>query len=186
MKLQAHRFEHRGKFKDYAILYRSNHQARMLRGVSARPEDSLPVLSGGKSFLRQGRDQGHHRLPAPAGQRGRRSGLHPRRSPRPSAASARDAAGARHLRRRAHISLFHAPSRKASRIACSRASLSHCWSSATSSTAFSAGEPSRSRRSRCCPTCSRPSTTKPYLYDHLKKSARRKRAGAMSANSPTG
>ena len=29
MKLQAHKFEHRTKFMDYAILYRGNHQARI-------------------------------------------------------------------------------------------------------------------------------------------------------------
>ena len=28
MKLQAHKFQHRGAFRDYAILYRGNHQAR--------------------------------------------------------------------------------------------------------------------------------------------------------------
>ncbi len=50
MKLQAHRFEHRSKFKDYAILYRSNHQAR---GFEEYLRDHrIPyLLSGGKSFF---------------------------------------------------------------------------------------------------------------------------------------
>lgn len=50
MKLQAHRFEHRGQFKDYAILYRSNHQAR---GFEEYLRDHrIPyLLSGGKSFF---------------------------------------------------------------------------------------------------------------------------------------
>jgi len=50
MKLQAHRFEHRAKFKDYAILYRSNHQAR---GFEEYLRDHrIPyLLSGGKSFF---------------------------------------------------------------------------------------------------------------------------------------
>src|SRR5574343_1500744 len=50
MKLQAHRFEHRGKFKDYAILYRSNHQARLLE--TQLLNHRIPyLLSGGQSFF---------------------------------------------------------------------------------------------------------------------------------------
>ncbi len=50
MKLQAHRFENRGKFKDYAILYRSNHQARIFEEY-LRDHRSPYLLSGGKSFF---------------------------------------------------------------------------------------------------------------------------------------
>jgi len=50
MKLQAHRFEHRGKFRDYAILYRSNHQARLLE-TQLRNQKIPYVLSGGQSFF---------------------------------------------------------------------------------------------------------------------------------------
>ncbi len=50
MKLQAHRFEHRGKFKDYAILYRSNHQARLLE-TQLRNQKIPYLLSGGQSFF---------------------------------------------------------------------------------------------------------------------------------------
>ena len=50
MKLQAHRFEHRGKFKDYAILYRSNHQARLLE-TQLRNNKIPYLLSGGQSFF---------------------------------------------------------------------------------------------------------------------------------------
>jgi ATP-dependent DNA helicase Rep len=78
MKLQAHRFEHRGKFKDYAILYRGNHQARLFEEAAAQPEDSLPALRR-PVLLRQGRNQGPRRLSAPARQPGRRPRLHPRR-----------------------------------------------------------------------------------------------------------
>lgn len=50
MKLQAHRFEHRSQFKDYAILYRSNHQARILEEYLR--DHRIPyLLSGGKSFF---------------------------------------------------------------------------------------------------------------------------------------
>jgi ATP-dependent DNA helicase Rep len=50
MKLQAHKFEHRGKFKDYAILYRSNHQARIFEEYLR--DHRIPyLLSGGKSFF---------------------------------------------------------------------------------------------------------------------------------------
>ncbi len=50
MKLQAHRFEHRGKFRDYAILYRSNHQARGFE--QQLREARIPyAISGGKSFF---------------------------------------------------------------------------------------------------------------------------------------
>ncbi len=50
MKLQGHRFEHRGKFKDYAILYRSNHQARLLE-TQLRNQKIPYLLSGGQSFF---------------------------------------------------------------------------------------------------------------------------------------
>ena len=30
MKISAHKFEHRTRFSDYAILYRGNHQARLI------------------------------------------------------------------------------------------------------------------------------------------------------------
>jgi ATP-dependent DNA helicase Rep len=50
MKLQAHRFEQRTKFKDYAILYRSNHQARIFEEYLR--DHRIPyILSGGKSFF---------------------------------------------------------------------------------------------------------------------------------------
>ena len=50
MKLQAHRFENRGRFRDYAILYRSNHQARVLE--QALRNAKIPyLLSGGQSFF---------------------------------------------------------------------------------------------------------------------------------------
>ncbi|MBS1145491.1 MAG: ATP-dependent helicase Rep, partial [Proteobacteria bacterium] len=50
MKLQAHRFERRGKFKDYAILYRSNHLARLLE-TQLRNNKVPYLLSGGQSFF---------------------------------------------------------------------------------------------------------------------------------------
>ena len=50
MKLQAHRFEHRGKFGDYAILYRSNHQAHLLE-TQLRNQKIPYLLSGGQSFF---------------------------------------------------------------------------------------------------------------------------------------
>jgi len=50
MKLQAHRFEHRGSFKDYAILYRGNFQARALEQF-LRNQRIPYLLSGGQSFF---------------------------------------------------------------------------------------------------------------------------------------
>ncbi len=48
--LSAHKFERRAKFSDYAILYRGNHQARILE-KSLRRERIPYVMSGGQSFF---------------------------------------------------------------------------------------------------------------------------------------
>jgi len=49
-RLSAHRFERRAQFRDYAILYRSNFQARALEQALRR--ERIPyVLSGGQSFF---------------------------------------------------------------------------------------------------------------------------------------
>ncbi|MDR2112809.1 MAG: UvrD-helicase domain-containing protein [Candidatus Accumulibacter sp.] len=50
MKLQAHRFEHRARFSDYAILYRGNFQARALE-QQLRDRRVPYLLSGGQSFF---------------------------------------------------------------------------------------------------------------------------------------
>jgi ATP-dependent DNA helicase Rep len=50
MRLQANRFERRGKFSDYAVLYRGNHQARIIE--QALRKERIPyVLSGGQSWF---------------------------------------------------------------------------------------------------------------------------------------
>lgn len=50
MRLQAHKFERRTRFSDYAILYRGNHQARIFE--QALRKEKIPyVLSGGQSFF---------------------------------------------------------------------------------------------------------------------------------------
>jgi len=49
-RLQAHRFEHRGKWSDYAVLYRGNHQARAFE-QQLRTQKIPYVLSGGQSFF---------------------------------------------------------------------------------------------------------------------------------------
>lgn len=49
-QLSAAKFEKRAKFRDFAILYRSNHQARIFEQVLRR--ERIPyVLSGGQSFF---------------------------------------------------------------------------------------------------------------------------------------
>jgi ATP-dependent DNA helicase Rep len=48
--LSAHRFERRAKFSDYAILYRGNHQARVIE--QALRKERIPyTISGGQSFF---------------------------------------------------------------------------------------------------------------------------------------
>ncbi len=49
-RLSAHRFEHRGKWSDYAILYRGNHQARAFE-QQLRNQKIPYLLSGGQSFF---------------------------------------------------------------------------------------------------------------------------------------
>jgi ATP-dependent DNA helicase Rep len=49
-RLSAHRFEHRGKWSDYAVLYRGNHQARAFE-QQLRAQKIPYVLSGGQSFF---------------------------------------------------------------------------------------------------------------------------------------
>ena len=49
-RLIAHRFEHRGRYRDYAILYRGNHQAKPFE--QALREQSVPYeISGGQSYF---------------------------------------------------------------------------------------------------------------------------------------
>ena len=82
-RLLAHRFEHRSRFSDYAILYRGNHQARVFETV-LRAQSVPYEISGGTIAVRAHRDQGRRRLPAPRRQRRRRSGV-PARDRRPQA-----------------------------------------------------------------------------------------------------
>ncbi|MFZ5508512.1 MAG: UvrD-helicase domain-containing protein [Pseudomonadota bacterium] len=50
MKLAAHKFEHRGAFRDYAILYRGNHQARVFE--QQLRNHKIPYrITGGQSFF---------------------------------------------------------------------------------------------------------------------------------------
>ena len=50
MKLMAHRFDHNTRFGDYAILYRGNHQARIIE-QQLRNSKIPYVISGGQSFF---------------------------------------------------------------------------------------------------------------------------------------
>jgi len=50
IRLSAHKFERRARYADYAVLYRGNHQARVLE--QAMRKEKIPyVLSGGQSFF---------------------------------------------------------------------------------------------------------------------------------------
>ena len=53
IKLQAHRFQHQGRFRDYAILYRGNFQARVVEQL-LRNQRIPYLLSGGQSFFDKG------------------------------------------------------------------------------------------------------------------------------------
>ena len=49
-RLMAHRFEHRGRYADYAILYRGNHQAKIFE--QKLREQNVPYeISGGQSYF---------------------------------------------------------------------------------------------------------------------------------------
>lgn len=50
MKISTHKFEHRTEFRDYAILYRGNHQARLIEQY-LRNHKIPYVMSGGQSFF---------------------------------------------------------------------------------------------------------------------------------------
>ena len=50
MRLLAHKFEHRTRYSDYAILYRGNHQARLFEQF-LRNEKVPYEMSGGQSFF---------------------------------------------------------------------------------------------------------------------------------------
>ncbi len=49
-RIMAQRFEHRGKWSDFAVLYRGNHQARVFE-EKLRAEHIPYLLSGGQSFF---------------------------------------------------------------------------------------------------------------------------------------
>ena len=49
-RLLAHKFEHRGRFADYAILYRGNHQSRPFE-TALRAEGIPYLVSGGQSWF---------------------------------------------------------------------------------------------------------------------------------------
>ncbi|MDR3214321.1 MAG: UvrD-helicase domain-containing protein [Azoarcus sp.] len=49
-KIAAHKFQHRSRFRDYAILYRGNHQARLIE-QQLRNQHIPYVISGGQSFF---------------------------------------------------------------------------------------------------------------------------------------
>jgi ATP-dependent DNA helicase Rep len=50
MKISAHHFEHRTRYSDYAVLYRGNHQARLIE-QQLRNHKIPYVISGGQSFF---------------------------------------------------------------------------------------------------------------------------------------
>ncbi|MEO5699967.1 MAG: UvrD-helicase domain-containing protein [Casimicrobiaceae bacterium] len=49
-RLSGHKFEHRGRYADYAILYRGNHQAKVFE-QQLRAENMPYVISGGQSWF---------------------------------------------------------------------------------------------------------------------------------------
>ena len=49
-RISTHKFEHRTRFRDYAVLYRGNHQARLIE-QQLRNQRIPYVLSGGQSFF---------------------------------------------------------------------------------------------------------------------------------------
>ncbi len=49
-RLTGHKFEHRGRYSDYAILYRGNHQAKVIE-QQLRAQNVPYVISGGQSYF---------------------------------------------------------------------------------------------------------------------------------------
>ena len=76
-RLLAHRFEHRGRYADYAILYRGNHQAKVFE-QQLRAQNVPYEISGGQSYFERAEIKDLDRVSAPDRQRRRRSRVHPR------------------------------------------------------------------------------------------------------------
>ena len=77
-RLSAMKFELRAKFSDFAILYRGNHQARAFETALRGAEHAVRRVGRPVAF-RQGRGEGHRRVPSAHRQRRRRSGVRARR-----------------------------------------------------------------------------------------------------------
>ena len=159
MKITAHKFEHRTRFSDYAILYRGNHQARLIEQQLRNHKIPLPdvraaellreraeirdVIAYLRLLLNSDDDLAFIRaVTTPA----RHRAVHHR--------------GAGQLRGQRHLSLFGAAFEEGAAQHLNARQLASYTSSATSST----GSPivrHASRPRRCSPTCSAPSATRP-------------------------
>ena len=69
-RLLAHKFEHRGRNGDYAVLYRGNHQAKLFE-QQLRAQNVPYEISGGQSYFDRAENPRPRRLPAPHRQRRR-------------------------------------------------------------------------------------------------------------------
>ena len=116
MKLQAHKLS----TARTSATTPSSTVATTRRASSTAAQPEVPYLLRRAVLLRQGRDQGHHRLPAPARQRRRRPAFIRAVSPPESAASA---AGKRSAPTPASATRCSRPSSKGGAAVCSRASL---------------------------------------------------------------
>ena len=160
MKLMAHKFEHRTRFADYAILYRSNYLSRAFE-EQLRAQRVPYTVSGGTSFFDKAEIKdiiSYLRLIANPR---RRSGLHPRDHHAEARHRQRDAGEARQLRRDAPDQPVRGGVRGADGAAAAAAPVRRPDDVLQLHQPASRSAPTRTRAANCWMSCCARSTTRP-------------------------